>query len=1198
MKKIQHIKIIVQEDTDLVCLAICEVEKVGYTNSILLNSDIHVNGIFVFNGDWEKTRTKQGDTVEIFPNVYATLAGIGVYLLQAAISTALAWGVTWLVNKLFPPDKPKTSNAETKSSYQVQGANNTYRPFEPLPCVIGTYRTAPDFAVPYYSVVENNNIGIRHLFVVSVGDVDVWDIRKGSTPITSLYGLEYHIYKGWRGEPLKWFNTRIQASQENFLLADNAIFKTQSAVNVNGVGFIINFPQGLYSYEQSSGDKSALGITLTITLYNLDTEESIVKTESIYNSDPTLSTVRRYISYDFPEGKWQISIKSSAGGKLVPDTHITNSYIIEVQWHFDEPTLLYTGQAMTLIELKATASDKLTGGLDTINCMARLQGKNANGRLVKSSNIALLARRLLTDSDLVMNTEFVQIDEDSFDRFETHCAKYDFTANTVETSGRSLGEVLSEMLDIGQGYITGASGKYEIFYDDPEQAIVDVINSRNSWGMNITTSRPIKEVDGIRMTFNNKDKDYQTEERLVAQNGVNPQNAELMQVSMIDNAGLAYKYAMLTLASSKLRNSIIKFSTDWRSIDYKLGQKLLINHQAFFYGIGTAGKVVALIKDTNGFYTALVLDQYYSTDFGKQYALHNSSKYSLKYWDIKAVQDEETNTLFFTVPIMQEKDVPQLGDMLIFGESEKVGLEVLIRNITRNADYSAEIECIPSAKGYYSAIEGNIPDFESSLTFPNAYDKNKPSVPVILSIQADDLTAVKNSKGEIVINAHASMLYRDKDNVAFSHYKVSYKKLEQETYTEITGNNKELILIPNVKEASIYNFEVASVSKEGLESEYVTTQFKVLGLKRVPNPPDNIFLNKNILEISLEKMPIDFAGYEIFVASNINDDVMVANKITNPLNLDSLFDMTNYLGFAKKVFVRTVDLLGNKSEYISILINLGDKIEYNLLEHNSELASNWQGDIEGGYLTENKLIPNLQEEIFCNGIDEITFNTTQTIQMVKAFLNATKNSTVQYTYEVFIKNLFQNVRLDVKPILESGEVENIEFAVANLKEKMFYNSADEIIINETIFYDAVNEIGFLETELSKYRPLAAGYFIEKDISFIKIRVTFSNKSPLICTDILTIFDIPDAPNLIMENVLINNEPTLIQIPNNRFRKIKNVNINMRLDENYPEHNAFLAKTLHKGFMEDGYIVDGVILSAYDINGNQTKGLCDLTIQGY
>ncbi len=213
-------------------------------------------------------------TLAIIAAASIATAGVGGALLKAgyaattaAIGGAIAGGVVTLglslaLNALAPPPKQRLSDGSAdRVSPTVTGTRNELRLYGVVPSVLGTHRIAPVFgAVPYSETVGDDQF-IRVLLIASYGEVELSDIRLGSTPIEQFDGVEIEVRSGAPGEdPIRLYpSTIIEDDQQALLtyIAGDGWVTRRSATNADELSVEVTFPRGLALLERDGERRPA-----------------------------------------------------------------------------------------------------------------------------------------------------------------------------------------------------------------------------------------------------------------------------------------------------------------------------------------------------------------------------------------------------------------------------------------------------------------------------------------------------------------------------------------------------------------------------------------------------------------------------------------------------------------------------------------------------------------------------------------------------------------------------------------------------------------------------------------------------------------------------------------------------------------------------------------------------------------------------
>lgn len=1225
--------------------------KMGKRKSVLLYSTIMIDGVVIPRDQWETRRVAPGENVVIYKD---TFGGGGIFkailgaLLMISGAALMWWNPAWYVaaagmlaagigssllgNALAP--KPKLPSATTAiqddtKSYSTSGASNQFRPWETLPVVIGTMRSVPDQCATPYELIVNGEQVVRQLFCVSAGDVEVWDVRGGTTALETM-GVRYRIHRNWKGGALSYFNKKMQIDNANFKL-DNTFVRT-SGQNCIQISFIVYFYQGLNATKKQDGVRT--GQTVQFLARYVNTQTGATYQRTFVTSSDTRTTHRAQFSNSLPAGTYTVYVDARVdrsysyqerviigytdGQWMGPgddlywepprpiykyETRYVENYInasnyedndyyytlechiTQAQFEIDQPVLTPSKFGMTLIEIEAQASDRLSGSIGNLNCMARRLGTIWNGsslQRVATSNCAAQALSLLTDKDLCEDIDYTPIDYKSFADHYVYCEKYGWQCNDIETQGRELGVVAQECLKVGQGFVNRTGGVIKVYYDDPNREYVDVITPRNSWGVKIINEKPIVEVDGIRAIFTNERMDYQQDERIIYSPGTTEataRNVFSVQMKKITNPDGVWKEAMLIMSGFVHRNNTFQFYTDWRSIDYGLGDKIRFQNNMVFIGSGSA-KVVDYKYNDSGYITDFVMDQYFDMEVGKSYTVRNTTKRSTQYFDIRPTgENENTNILRLMVPI-QKSQKPPLFTLLSVGETTKDTVALLIRKIERQKDYVALIDAIPAAPEYLDALSGTIPPFKSYLTNPSYFDTAKPNAPVILSYVADESAAVLKSGGVIMLNVNLAMSYTTKDGVEWSSYYVRWRKEGETDYKSLvwTKNDYEII-IEDVEQAAWYEIDVRTVSKSGVSSDSSRTRVYIQGLLTPPPPPDAVLIDDTNMTIIHSNPPVDLTHYEIWMAYDEQDEVWQGQQIG--ISVDKTFNLAPFVGRARRVFVRSVDRLDIKSTWVNLAVELGDVLPENVILEISELGRAWPGDIVLGKLINNRMFADSKNPLWPD--DDLPLWPADDLPLWPS----ADAEPMRYEYELDVPKFASGSTLSVTPVFEQGAVSKIEIA-RQFSEPLWPADDQPLWPSDDLPL-------WKPTTWEEFKPLTNVFVVGADLK-LKIRVTFATGQAAIVSDIITGFDVPDVEHYVAD-MYVESTGTRIPIPQGKFRVISYVQLTL---QSFDGSLAVSAEVIDKLGQIDsnGFLTQGPLVAGLTGNRTKTRALVDVSMKGY
>ena len=121
-------------------------------------------------------------------------------------ATALAFATTGivtvgglLINALIPiraPDLGGVENVPLEPVYSLSGGGNRARLYEPLPLVLGRHRVFPDLAAAGFTEFVNGEQFLAQVFHFGLGNIDIEDLRIGTSPLSSYEDVTTRIARG------------------------------------------------------------------------------------------------------------------------------------------------------------------------------------------------------------------------------------------------------------------------------------------------------------------------------------------------------------------------------------------------------------------------------------------------------------------------------------------------------------------------------------------------------------------------------------------------------------------------------------------------------------------------------------------------------------------------------------------------------------------------------------------------------------------------------------------------------------------------------------------------------------------------------------------------------------------------------------------------------------------------------------------
>lgn len=395
----------------------------------------------------------------------------------------------------------------------------------------------------------------------------------------------------------------------------------------------------------------------------------------------------------------------------------------------------------TRVAFKIKADESLSGTLDSFNCIVQCKGrKYYNGSWSSATDtyltqnpasIGLLALQSIMRGVNAYNDD--KIDLDSWGEFYEFCETNSFKCNGVLTSEKKTIDLLTQILQCGKGVLIVKNNKYGILIDKPKTTPVMILNSQNVLSAN-NSKEFDKLPDGYKVSFINETNDYTEDEMIVCYDGHSQTDANLVldnvELPFITNPTQVYKIIRYQLACRKLRPEtwIRKVSTEGNLIN--LGDLVTIQDDTLVVGIGEGAEVDGIIYDSTLTYiTGIRTDGKFDvSDATKTYGVKITVANGIDNPQVikKQVTISSVGTyseFIFTEPMLIGSNKPNIGDIISFGEFDRISIDAICFGKKQESDGTFELTFIPYAEGVYTADTGTIPEFDSKVSRPMDYSK-------------------------------------------------------------------------------------------------------------------------------------------------------------------------------------------------------------------------------------------------------------------------------------------------------------------------------------------------------------------------------------------------------------------------------------------------------------------------------------------
>lgn len=576
------------------------------------------------------------------------------------------------------------------------------------------------------------------------------------------------------------------------------------------------------------------------------------------------------------------------------------------------------------------------------------------------------------------------------------------------------------------------------------------------------------------------------------------------------------------------------------------------------------------------------IDDYVSMEDGKAYAFNYYPSGSQCIPFSVETEAGTTNMLHFQTPVPSPQ-APEFMGLISFGLAERVDHACIVTSIEPGDNFTATIVLQDySAEEIQKSLTEAIPPWNSDITIPSRWELGKPNPPTVLEINTDEYVLRRADDGSLIPRIQVAFKVSEKQGVVARDVGIQIRRKPQsgdeaEAWREagMVRADDGYIYAEGVEEKVEYELRLYTISNLGIPSRFspVYTAY-VIGRTTPPPPPINLRLQSSKIMWEMpENYPIDVRGWEIWLGMDAEDPFEWAKKISNPYSPVMEFDLSAWAGWARRVWVRTIDDIGLTSEAVYYSVNLGDVPVKNIVLEIKESERNWPGTVKGGTLYRGG-----------HGLVSLAGRQMWGTTAMWGDVPMWGGNVRQMTYVTFMtipaKAVGSNLR--IVPLLETGAVVSIEWQVAYSRPMW----------GDSPMWGNVSFMGIEDS--GAWQPLPDNLFIDKEF-LIGVRVTYGTADPAISPDILWVFDVEDEEAR-YNGVEVEPAGTRLPIEPRRFRWISGVTFGLSKIAGGADAVRVI-RGADTEVIEDGFVVAGPIIYCFDENNNPASGRVDALVQG-
>lgn len=191
----------------------------------------------------------------------------------------------------------------------LSGGNNSTRPYETIPQVLGIGRMTFDYLCkPYTEQADKYTNYLRVAFTAGYGPVEITNVRNGDTDIEKYNDVQCNIYTGYGNDQTpKIYTSDAEETSINVTLGKNDHNYRTTVDDVDQIQVVLYWPQGLW-YRNNRGDKCNITSTGIIRYRAVNGEwnelHKVVRPYSITFSGCAPLTVKNTSTHSEYSSQW------------------------------------------------------------------------------------------------------------------------------------------------------------------------------------------------------------------------------------------------------------------------------------------------------------------------------------------------------------------------------------------------------------------------------------------------------------------------------------------------------------------------------------------------------------------------------------------------------------------------------------------------------------------------------------------------------------------------------------------------------------------------------------------------------------------------------------------------------------------------------------------------------------------------------
>lgn len=742
--------------------------------------------------------------IYLTPELTGLAAGsFGLNALRAGATLALMTGANFLVNALIPTRPTQSSSGAANSpTYAISGWGNPVPSDKsPFPMLLGQIRVSPPhIALPYRKVVNGENHGISR-YAIGYGPITFSEPRIGPTPLDRYKEITLEQREGYPSDaPITIYPTQVLEENVSVeLLSGHASTfgadSRYSAAAATNIQLDAAFPGGLIAYtEVQSGEtkvqqQGAWSVSFSVSARaETDVDFTALPDWNVAGIQQRTLTA----SYEWTpptRGRYEIKVaRTSIDWDRIDQSPYTWKIISISQWtairSFRPEVPVHFPYPLAQAAIDARATEQLNGALEEFSIVGYSvcpDWDQATQTWItrETRNPASLFRYALQHPAFVRRVSDAKIDLVRLQYWHERCVALGLYYDRYHDFISSLSEVLADIAAAGRAKPIRRAGKFSVAIDEIGKPVTAWIGPRNSRGFSAKQAF-VRAPDAFRITFKDRTNNYEDAERLVPRPGLvgDPVDIEELSLPGFTDPTAVYREGIRRHLEIKYRRVEYSMSQSYEVLTAERLDRVQLSHYIF----NAAQKQARVITAVD---SVVTLDDFVEMDEGGTYIVvfrrPPETEDEPDAWLQREVITVAGQTM--TLLLAGDGDLPDQGDLTIFGPASEVAIDAVVKTIERGDGMERHLTFVDYAPQIFEIADSiTVPGWNGAIgedieTAPA--DAAAPPAPTIADIRS---TAIAPQSGTSTLYVQISA---GAGGGAVDHYELDHRLQGAGSWTTI-----------------------------------------------------------------------------------------------------------------------------------------------------------------------------------------------------------------------------------------------------------------------------------------------------------------------------------------------------------------------------------------------------------------------------